>query len=402
MSSHYELIRSLTNQYKEKIISLRREFHQYPELSFTEERTPQRIAGILKELGLEVREKVGNRGVVARLKGEKPGPTVALRADMDALAVFEHKENCVYASLVPGVMHACGHDGHMAIVLGVAYVLSKMKKELPGCVQFLFQHAEEITPGGALEMIEDGCLKGVDAVFALHLNAGLKTGEVRIVLDKPMTAASDKFKIQIQGRGGHGSQPQECIDPLVVAAHLVINCQSIISRNLEPTAAGVISFGVLKAEGAFNIIPDTVYLEGTVRSFYPQVRTLLKKELEKKIAHTCSMFDATYRLTYDYGYPPLRNHEREGKLVLDVAQKVSGYKSACIGEPLMWGEDFVYYLTEIPGAFFLLGSGGLDKSTQYPHHHPCFDIDEEALTIGTELMANLAWAYNMGFNQDFL
>ena len=388
-----EEIKACAGEYENQIIAWRRDFHRYPEPSFREECTSRKVAALLRKLGLLVYEVIGKTGVAGILEGGQPGPTVALRADMDALRIAEESER-EYASAVPGVMHACGHDGHTAILLGAAHVLTKLKEKFPGKVKFIFQHAEETTPGGALAFIEKGLLDDVDAIFGLHLRSTLEAGKLEIVLDKPIMAAADRFMVQLQGKGGHGSQPQECIDPILVASNIVMNCQSIISRSLNPLDAGVVSFGIIQAGSAFNAIPDKAYLEGTVRSFVPEVRKKIKEELNRKVAAACSMYGADYHFSYEEGYPPLNNHSSEGQLVLEVGKKVLGSTNAGIGVPWLAGEDFAYYLEKIPGAFFFLGAGNPAKGIIYSHHHPRFEIDEDVLKLGTEILVNIAWEFN--------
>jgi amidohydrolase len=388
-----EKIKACVAQYENQIIAWRRDFHRHPEPSYCEERTANLVARSLKALGLEVYEGIGKTGVAAVLEGGLPGPIVALRADMDALKLAGESES-EYASMVPGVMHACGHDGHTAMLLGAAHVLTKLREKFPGKVKFIFQHAEETAPGGALAFMEEGFLDDVDAIFGLHLRSTLEAGKLEIVLDKPIMAAADRFTVHLQGRGGHGSQPQECIDPILIASNIVMNCQSIVSRSLNPLDAGVISFGIIQAGSAFNVIPDKAYLEGTVRSFVPEVRQKIKEELNRKVAAACSMYGADYRFSYEEGYPPVNNHEKEGQLVLEVGEKVLGPSNVGIGRPWLAGEDFAYYLERVAGAFFFLGAGNTAKGIIYPHHHPRFEIDEDVLKLGTELLVNIAWEYN--------
>jgi amidohydrolase len=270
--------------YYDEMVEIRRHLHQYPELSFQEVQTPNYIAAYHEKLGNEVRTNVGGRGVVATLKGGKPGKTVALRADFDALPIQE--ENDVeYASKVPGVMHACGHDGHTATLLVLAKTLAEMKDELEGNIVFIHQHAEELAPGGAIAMIEDGCLDGVDVIYGTHLWTILPYGDVGYRTG-PVMAAADSFKIKIQGKGGHGAQPHRTKDSVVVGAQLVGNLQQVVSRRTNPLDPAVLTVASFVAKNAFNVIADSAELIGTVRTFKEETRSLIENEMERIISGT--------------------------------------------------------------------------------------------------------------------
>ncbi|HZG71845.1 MAG TPA: amidohydrolase, partial [Chondromyces sp.] len=261
----------------EETVTIRRYFHQHPELSFEEENTPKKIAEILSELGIQTRVGVGGRGVVGVIEGKLPGKTVALRADFDALAIQDEKE-VEYKSKVPGKMHACGHDGHTAALLSVAKALQHHRDQLKGRVVLIHQFAEEITPGGALPMIEDGCLDGVDAIFGTHLWSSLPTGQVGF-RSGPIMAAVDKFSVEIQGRGGHGAQPHLTRDPILLATNYVQMLQQIVSRNINPLSSAVISVCSFHSGSAFNVIPDQAQLTGTVRTFAPAVQDFISQQM---------------------------------------------------------------------------------------------------------------------------
>ncbi|WP_256942436.1 M20 family metallopeptidase [Bacillus sp. OV166] len=258
----------------EEIIEFRRDFHKNPELSFQEKRTSKIVAEYLRSLGLHVQEHVNGFGVTADLIGVEKGPTIAFRADMDALPIQEETD-LPFASVVPGVMHACGHDGHTAILMGAAKLLTLEKEKLKGNVRFIFQPAEEVNPGGAIGMIKEGVLNGVEAIFGLHLWSELPSGTFRTCAG-PMMAATDRFTIEIEGKGGHGGMPHKTIDSIVLASHLVTASQQIISRSIDPLESGVITFGELKSGTAFNIIANKAVLEGTTRSFTLEVRNTLQ------------------------------------------------------------------------------------------------------------------------------
>jgi amidohydrolase len=376
---------------EEELIRWRRDFHRHPELSFQEHRTSATIRQFLESLSLPIRACAGT-GLIGVLQGMPGGKTVALRADMDALPLREEgaKE---YLSENAGVCHACGHDGHMAILMGAARLLSRRKSEFRGTVVFLFQPAEEKLPGGAQQMIAEGALDGVDAVFGLHLWQGLPTGAVAC-MKGAMMANADEITITVIGKGGHGSVPQVAVDPILVASHLVVSLQSIVSRNVDPLKAAVVTIGKMEGGSAHNIIPSQASLYGTVRTFDREIQSLIEKRLGEIVEATCQAFQATGVLKYDRGYPAVVNNESMTDLTLEVAKKTLG--GTCIKniDPIMGGEDFAYYLQEVPGAFLFFGMG---DGMGFPHHHPAFDIDEKALPQATLLMSRLALEYlNIG------
>jgi amidohydrolase len=366
------------------LVEWRRDFHRHPEVEYEERRTSQVIRKFLEDLGMSVRAAAGT-GLIAVLEGRPGGRTVALRADMDALPLTEEGDK-EYISQNPGAAHACGHDGHMAILMGTAKILARWKERFHGRVVFLFQPAEEKPPGGAKPMIEAGALEGVDAVFGLHLWQLLPTGCVGVVKG-PMMANSDTFSIAVKGRGGHGSMPQATVDPILAASHLVVNVQSIVSRNVDPLKPCVVSFGMIRGGTTFNVIPGEVTLTGTVRSFQPEVQKLVETRLREIAEETGRVFGATCTFEYEKGYPALVNHADMVDLVLRVARQILGEERIRPFEPIMGGEDFAYYLQKVPGAFFFLGMG---DGQHHPHHHPAFDIDERALPQGVMLLTAIA------------
>ncbi len=368
----------------EELVSWRRDFHRYPELAFEEKRTSAVIREFLESLGLQV-ETLAKTGLRAVLAGKPGGRTVALRADMDALPLEEEGDK-EYISQNPGITHACAHDGHMAVIMGAAKILSQMKDRFSGKVVFLFQPSEERIPGGAKLMIEEGALEGVDAIFGLHLWQDLATGIVGIVKG-PMMAQPDAFSITIKGKGGHGSMPQQTVDPILVASQLVVNVQSIVSRSIDPLKPVVVSFGTIKGGTIYNIIPEKVTLTGTVRSFDADVQKLTEQRLRKITQKTCETYGATAEFEYDIGYAPLVNDAGMVDFVEKITAKTLGKERIRHIEPVMGGEDFAYYLKKVPGAFLFFGMG---DGTQYPHHHPGFDIDEKALPEAAYLMTALA------------
>lgn len=374
-----------------QMVRWRRDFHQYPELSFQEERTPKVVADWLKQCGLKVRTGVGGNGVVGLLEGGFAGPTIALRADMDALPIQDEK-SCDYRSQVPGVMHACGHDAHTSTLMGVASLLAERREQIRGRILFIFQHAEEQIPGGAARMIADGALDGVDAIVGVHLWTPLPCGVIGL-REGALMAAADSFKIEVIGKGGHGGLPHKAVDAVAITSHLVVNLQTIIGRQVDPLQSGVISVGRIQGGNAFNVIAERCELEGTVRTFDPQLRNHIYERIEEVATQTCRMFGADCRLEYGWGYPPVVNDQTEAHRLAQVARKVLGNEQVWEIPEIMAAEDFAYYLQEKPGAFCLVGAGNVEKGFTHPHHHPLFDLDEEAMKVSAEILIESALAY---------
>ena len=378
-------IRSEIKNIEKNIIDWRRDFHQYPELGFEEHRTSKIIGETLKEMGLAPQMNVGKTGVTADLTfGE--GPTIALRADMDALPMQE-TSGLDFSSKHDGVMHACGHDGHMAMLLGAAKVLTQIGDSFNGTVRFIFQPAEE-GAGGARYMIEDGCLDGVDEIYGIHVWNYQPVGEVGIT-DGPVLAAADMFEINIKGIGGHGAAPQGTVDAVVVASHLVQVLQTIVSRNTNPLEGTVVTVGKINGGHNFNIIADKVTLSGTARAYTEENRNLIKIRMAEIIDGVAKTFGAEISFDYEDGYPPTINHTAPANKVLKAAERVVGEKA---GMPYlsMGGEDFSYYLQKIPGCFFFVGSAPNDqKLFETPHHCSHFTMDEKALLVGPSIYLNL-------------
>lgn len=372
-------------RYKEifpELVEFRRDLHMYPELSHTEVNTPKKIAAYLEELGLEVKVGVGGRGVVGTLKGGKPGKTIGLRADFDALPIQDEKD-VPYRSQVPGVMHACGHDIHTAALLGVAKVLSEIKEEINGTIVFIHQFAEEVIPGGAKSMIEDGCLDGVDVIYGAHVSSGDPLGSINLKAGDAM-ANGDTFEIEVVGSGGHAATPHLTIDPLVVASQIMLNLQPIVSRQVDPIDPAVVSVTSLNGGEGFNVIPDRASLKGTVRTFDKKVQDHIEASIGKIAKLAGDAAGATVNYKYTRGYPALVNDEYEVKRVEKVATNLFGEEKIKYIRPQMGMEDFAYYLKEIPGAFFWVGGMLEEKDKVFPHHHPKFDVQEEAMkSIGT-------------------
>lgn len=374
-----------------RLIEWRRDFHRHPEVAFQERRTSAAIKKFLEDLGIPVRPAAGT-GLVGELQGREGEHCVALRADIDALPLQEEgKEE--YASLNPGACHACGHDGHMAILMGAAQLLSARRNDFRGKVVLLFQPSEERIPGGAQPMIAEGALDGVDAVFGLHLWQSLPTG-VAACVQGPMMAASDEFTITLTGRGGHGSQPHLCVDPIAAAGGLIVSLNGIVSRSVDPLGSAVLSLGTVHGGVIFNVIPNEVTLTGTVRTFDPQLRNLMERRIREVVAGNDAAYGTRSECRYVRGYPALVNDAGMAAWAMSVAAKVLGEDKVVKAAPVMGGEDFAYYLQRVPGAFLFFGMG---EGMEYPHHHPRFDLDERSLRPAVALMTMLALEYLNGF-----
>ncbi|WP_147533122.1 M20 family metallopeptidase [Bacillus marasmi] len=382
-----KLYTNLENDFNE-MVSIRRYLHQHPELSFQETKTASFIKKYYEKLGIEVQDRIGGNGVVAKIYGSKPGRTIALRADFDALPIQDEKD-APYKSLVPGVMHACGHDGHTATLLVLAKNLNEMRADLEGTYVMIHQHAEEYAPGGAKPMIEAGCLDGVDAIFGTHLWATVPTGTIQSRVG-PIMAAADRFEITVNGKGGHGAHPHTSKDAIVTAAQLVVTLQQIVSRKVNPIDSAVVTVGSFVADNAFNVIADKAKLIGTVRTFNENTRAMIEKEIERITKGICFTNDCGYDYVYERGYPALVNHREETEFLMDCAKSVPGVEIVEETEPQMGGEDFAYYLENLKGSFFFTGAGSHDA---YPHHHPRFDIDERAMLIAARTLATAAVNY---------
>ena len=371
---------------KEQLTVWRREFHAHPELGFQETRTSARVAEILTPLGYRVRTGVGRTGVAAE-RGEGH-PIIAIRADMDALPIQE-TNNVDYASQVPGVMHACGHDAHTAIALGVATLLSE--EQFPGTVRFLFQPAEEVGDdegiSGAPRMVEDDAMEDVDAVLALHVDAALPVGDI-IVGAGPVSAGVDTFYATVIGQGGHGAMPHEVVDPIYIAGHVILALHGIVSRRLHPAAPAVVSIGSIHGGQAENVIPESVKMSGTIRFMELEVREQIHAEIERalKMAQTLG---GDYTLHIELGDMPLLNDAEVVDLIRDVAvELLDGEKHVRPNKPEMGAEDFGVFTDLAPGAMFMLGCR--IEGDERKHHNPRFDVDERCLPIGAAILAEAA------------
>ncbi len=377
---------------KDKLIQFRRDFHQHPELGLEETRTAQVVADRLEQMGLKVTRGVGKTGVVGLLEGNQPGKTLMLRADMDALPIQE--ENDVpYRSQNPGVMHACGHDGHMAVLLGVAEVLSACRDQIPGRVKFVFQPGEEGFAGARL-MIEDGVLDHpvVDAALGLHITTILPLG-VMGACKGPMMASMDSFTIELKGKGAHAAQPDLGVDAILISNGVISVLQTLISREVSPTNPLVLHIGAIHGGTAFNVVADSVELQGTVRTFDEELRATMPDRMNRLIEGVASAMRGTHKLDYQFGYPALINDEAMARLVKDAIIEIVGPEGYVNIQPRMTSEDMAFFHQKVPGCFFYLGAANVEKGLNMPNHNSRFDFDEAALVLGARAMTRAAWDF---------
>jgi len=377
----------------DSVVEYRRDLHRHPEIGSQEFRTADFIASVLESLGIEVTRNVGAPypGVLGLLRGEKPGPVVALRADMDALPVTEVKD-LPYKSETDGMMHACGHDAHVAIALGAARLLTAHRSELHGSVKFIFQPNEE-REGGAVPMIRDGALDNVDAIFGLHVDPDYPTGMV-VTKSEAVMAASDWLMIDICGVGAHGAYPHRGVDAIVIAGQFISAVQALISRELNPLDSAVITFGAISGGKTRNVICNDVHLEGILRTLKPEVRERTITRIDEMLDGITKAYGGSYKFARKKSYSATINAPQMVDFLHDTA--VSLFGTGCF-TPLpgsrLGCEDFGYYLEKVPGAFWFLGVGNPDKDTQHPWHSPLFNLDEDGLVNGVALQAALAFQY---------
>lgn len=372
---------------KEEVINWRRQLHQKPELSFQETATAKFVADTLSGFGNYIISFPTPTSVMARLIGNKPGKTLALRADMDALPLTELND-CEYKSQNHGVMHACGHDGHTASLLGIAKIMGKYQPQLSGELRLLFQHAEETPPGGASQMVAAGVLEGVDQIFGIHLWSTMPLGKIGITAG-PMMAAPDVFSINILGKGGHGGFPHQTIDCITIGAQIVSNLQQIVSRQLNPIEPAVISVTKFISGTTNNVLPNSALLAGTVRTFNPAIRDTIPQLMERIIKGITEAHGASYQFDYVRGYAPVINDINAADLVESVVTEVLGTSWVDKMAPNMAAEDFSAFLAHVSGCFIFVGAGNEAKGIIYPHHHPQFNIDEDALVVSMKIFLGL-------------
>ena len=370
------------------VVAIRRDVHSHPEAGFKETRTADLIERRLGAIRVESK-RIAGTGILATIKGAKPGPTMLVRADIDGLPVTELNE-VPYRSKVPGMMHACGHDGHVATALGAATVLAGRRDKLAGTIKFMFQPAEE-GPGGALPMIEAGILDKpkVDASFAMHMWNDLPVGQIG-ARPGPVFASADEFTVKITGKGGHGAAPHQTIDPIVVAAQLTLALQTIVSRKTHPLKSAVVTVGQIHGGVRHNIISDTATLNGTCRALEKPVRAMIQKEIRAIAKGVAGAFGAKADVEWRDGYPPTVNDPKMTELVRAAAAEVVGESNVIAQEITMGAEDMSYVLERVPGCYWLLGSANAKKGLDYPHHSARFDFDEESLPIGVQVWTKIA------------
>ena len=382
----YMDVKLLADKLKNEMVFWRREIHAYPEIGLEENRTGDFVAKELEILGIEV-TRVAGTGVLGILKGRGNGKTVALRADMDALPIAETSE-VPFKSKNSGVMHACGLDGHIAMLLGAAKILSQLRNTFNGTIKFIFQPAEEIGLG-AIEFIEAGVMKDVDAILGLHLWPDLPSGKVSLV-PGPRMAAADKIRITVKGKTGHGSMPHQGIDAILAAAAITMNLQSIVSREIPPLEAAVITIGKFVGGTSWNITSDEVYLEGTTRCFSHEIRKNLLQAIERVAKDTAASYQAQAEVEFIRISLPVINDLQTTTIAANSLQKLYGENMQGNSEKVMGGEDFSFFLETIPGAMAFIGVGNKEKQTDYPLHNDKFNIDEDVLPIGAALHAQFA------------
>ena len=385
-------VKRLGEKYLQHMINLRETIHMYPEDGFSEFTTSKIIIEELEKLGIKVQKNVAKTGVVGLIEGKYPGKTVLLRADMDALKIQEQAD-VEYKSKIDGMMHACGHDGHVAGLLGAAMILNELKDNLHGNVKLVFQPAEE-RDGGALPMIEEGVLENpkVDAAFAAHLWGYLNEGEVHLK-EGPMMASPDTFNIKVIGKGGHGAVPQESIDPIVITCQIVNSLQTIVSRKINPLDPVVITCGRIQGGDCHNVIPNEVELEGTIRTFNEETRNWVPKVMEDLIRGITTSQGAAYEFKYEPKYPALINDKYMTSFAKESLKKVVGEENVFdLKEPNMGGEDFAYFAQKVPSAFIFVGIAN-NKSEPVIHHNPYFKWDSKNVGILAQSLSQIAIDY---------
>jgi amidohydrolase len=371
---------------RERVVEWRRHLHANPELSFDEHQTSAYIAETLESFGIDVSRPTPT-SVIGRLNAGKR-PAVALRADIDALPITE-ETNLAYASTIQGRMHACGHDGHTAILLGVAALFAGQRDDLPGEVRFIFQHAEEKPPGGANELISLGAVADIDCVLGLHLWSGVPAGKVAVPIG-PCMAAADMFSIEIEGSGGHAALPQDCIDPIAIGAQVITHLQHLVARSVDPVKAAVVSATQFHGGSADNVIPNHAEIRGTIRAFDQDVRDALATAIDRTAQGVVEAHGARHLFHLDRGYGPVVNDSNTAALVARAVEEALGADTLTDMAPIMGGDDFSAYQLEVPGCYFFVGVRNEALEAVYPHHHPRFAIDEDALEVGYKALSHAA------------
>ena len=378
---------------KEQIIAYRRHLHQHPELSFQEYETSQFIYDEMKKLAnVEVTRPTAT-SVLVKITGGKPGKKIGLRADIDALPIQEERDELAFKSAVDGKMHACGHDGHTAILMVATQFLAEHADELAGEVYSIFQHAEESPPGGAKEMVATGLFNDFDFIYGHHLFSTMPLGMIDIK-PGPNTGNSDLYELTIFGKGGHAAFPHKSVDPIIIGSQILGKIQTIISRKMDPMHGGVISNTVFQAgaRNALNVIPDTAFLGGSVRTNDKEDRLMIAAEIDRAAKTTCEAYGASYKLDYQYGYSAVYNNEATTQIVQDIAEDLFPGQVTQL-PPMLGGEDFSAFSDIVPATYIWIGAGNAEKDYDYPHHHPKFALDEDSFVTGVTMFVAVAMKY---------
>lgn len=389
-----EKLLNMSEEIKSEVIQTRRYLHEHPELSFQETETSKYIFEKLSYLeGLEISHPT-KTSIMAKLNSGREGKTIAIRADIDALPIHEETE-LEFKSKNPGVMHACGHDGHTAMVLGVAKILNNFRNEINGEIRFIFQHGEELLPGGAIDLIDAGVLEDVDLIIGSHLWTQFETGKL-FTTPGPFMASADIFEIEIIGDGGHSAVPHITIDALSIGNQLINNLMNIRSNNIDPFENVVISVTKFQSGSSHSIIPGTAKIVGSARTFNNKLRDQIAVDIERMIKGVVQAYGADYKLNFIRGYNPLINEEKTTEVMIKTISEIYGENSLLEGNPLMISEDFSAYQEIVPGCFFMIGAGNSKEGLNYPHHHPLFNFDEKSMDIGVKVFLNAV--YNFMFD----
>jgi amidohydrolase len=378
---------------KEQIIASRRHLHQHPELSFQEYETSQFIYDEMKKLAnVEVTRPTAT-SVLVKITGGKPGKKIGLRADIDALPIQEERDELAFQSVVDGKMHACGHDGHTAILMVATQFLAEHAAELAGEVYSIFQHAEELPPGGAKEMVATGIFDDFDFIYGHHLMSTMPLGMIDIK-PGPNSGNSDLYELTIYGKGGHAAFPHKSVDPIIIGSQILGKIQTIISRKMDPMHGGVISNTVFQAgaRNALNVIPDTAFLGGSVRTNDKEDRLMIAEEIDRAAKTTCEAYGASYKLDYQYGYSAVYNNEATTQIVQDIAEDLFPGQVTQL-PPMLGGEDFSAFSDIVPATYIWIGAGNAEKGYDYPHHHPKFALDEDSFVTGVTMFVAVAMKY---------
>lgn len=378
---------------KEQIIAYRRHLHQHPELSFQEYETSQFIYDEMKKLAnVEVTRPTAT-SVLVKITGGKPGKKIGLRADIDALPIQEERDELDFKSVVDGKMHACGHDGHTAILMVATQFLAEHAAELAGEVYSIFQHAEELPPGGAKEMVATGIFDDFDFIYGHHLFSTMPLGMIDIK-PGPNSGNSDLYELTIYGKGGHAAFPHKSVDPIIIGSQILGKIQTIISRKMDPMHGGVISNTVFQAgaRNALNVIPDTAFLAGSVRTNDKEDRLMIAAEIDRAAKTTCEAYGASYKLDYQYGYSAVYNNEATTQIVQDIAEDLFPGQVTQL-PPMLGGEDFSAFSDIVPATYIWIGAGNAEKDYDYPHHHPKFALDEDSFVTGVTMFVAVAMKY---------